>query len=194
MIVGQVEYTGTARRKLDALIAAGPGLTRIAAREVADVVWEGNRIDRLAGIDARGTPLPRVRVRVGRYEGATGPALAPFGESSAAITQFYSNPVSVGRDGFTVAAGYRGDKAVILRYHAEGRSGSGRPVVVDGKTVGFRGIKGKVTGIRRNVFGVSPRTRTDIDYVMRQHSSRLRNVLRSASGFASKAASFLGGL
>lgn len=193
MIHGDVQYEGKARRSMEALIAAGPALTRVAAREVADVVVEGNRIDRLAGIDASGRPLPSVKVRIGRYSGASGPPLVPFGQASAAIAQFYANPVAT-RDGFTVVAGFRGNKAQILRYHAEGRSGSGRPIVKGGKLVGFRGIKGRVTGVRRDVFGVSPRTRADIGYVMQQHSSRLRNVVRAAGRGAARAAAFLGSL
>ena len=188
---GDVQYSGVHARKLAALIAAGPELNRTAAREVADVVREGNRIDRLRGIDATGARLKPVRARVGRYEGASGPPMVPFGEASAAIAAFYAVPVST-RDGYTITAGFRGPKAIILKYHAEGRSGYGRPIVKGGQLVGFRGVKGRVTGIRRDVFGLSPRTRTDVDYAMRRHSSRLRGVLRGAGRAASRAASFVG--
>lgn len=177
MIRGEIAHEGRHQIALETLIASAPAMSRAAAKEVAELIREGNRIDRLRGVNPDGQSLRPVTVRIRRYEGASGPPLAPFGESSRSITQFYAREQS-SDFGWTVTAGYRGNIARILRWHAEGRSGSGKPIVKDGKLVGFRGVKGRVSGIRRDALGVGMKTREEIRYVIGRQRSWFRDVLR----------------
>lgn len=177
MITGNVEYYGRHRQNLETLIAENPAMNRQTARDVAELIREGNRLDRLAGVDADGKPLQPVKVRIGPYEGATGPPLAPFGEASSSIQSFYARHTT-SLDGWTVTAGFQGPMAPILRYHADGKSGTGHPIHKGGQIVAFRGIKGRVSGIVRDVFGVSQRTREEVAYMIGRHKSWLRDILR----------------
>jgi hypothetical protein len=177
MIRGELTYTPKHRIALETLIAESPAMSRAAAGEVAQLIREGNRVDRLQGVGADGIPLKPVTVRINQYFGAAGPPLAPFGESSRSITQFYTR-IETSPYGWTVTAGYSGDVAKILRWHAEGKSGSGTPIVKAGAVVGFRGIPGKVTGIKRDVMGVGPLTMQEIGYVIGRQKSWIRDVLR----------------
>jgi hypothetical protein len=177
VIKSDVQYYGRHRRNLDTLIAEAPAMNRRTAEDVAQLLVEGNRIDRLRGIDPDGKPLQPVRVRVGAYAGATGPPLAPFGEASSSIAAFYARHTT-SRDGWTVTAGFQGPMAPILKYHAEGKSGTGHPITVGGKLVGFKGIKGATTGIRRDVFGVGRKTLEEVTYLIGRQRSWMRDVLR----------------
>lgn len=187
-MIAEAHYEGRAAKALEALLRESGPLNRRLADEAAQAVREAHRIERLAGRDADGSPLVRVTARVGRYEGASGPPLAPFGEASRVLTGFFTNTVRA-EDGFTLVAGYRGDVARILGYHRDGKSGSGRPVVRDGRLVGFRGIRGRTTGIRRDVFGIGPAGREGVREVLRAHTNRLARLLRNAAG---RAATFFG--
>lgn len=94
-----------------------------------------------------------------------------------------------------MVAGFRGEGVEILGYHATGKSGKGKPVVRDGKVVGFRGIKGRTTGIVRDVFGVSPRTRRDLIERFREMSrdTFTARAGRFAASVNRRAAAFFGG-
>lgn len=150
-----IKYTPAHLKRLDAITAAAKANSRALREEVRQVIWEGNRLDRLQGVDARGKKLPRVKPRTGRYAGATGEPMVPFNEASRAIAAFYTDDRVQG-EGFIVSAGFRGPGVEILAYHAEGRAGTGR--------------KGQVTGIVRDVFGVSERTRKAVIEVFREHA------------------------
>lgn len=177
MIRGDVAYTGKHAIALETLIAKNPAMNAATARDVAQLIVEGNRIDRLLGIDPSGQPLRPTQVRVGRYEGASGPPLAPFGEASASIAAFYArSQTSV--FGWTVTAGFNGPMGQILKYHAEGKAGLGHPITRAGQLVGFKGIPGRVTGIRRDVMGVSRRTMEEVRYVIGRQKLWFRDVLR----------------
>ncbi len=183
----QLERTDTHLARLSQIVG---GVKRVEKRfkaEAVQILVEGNRIDRLAGLDARGRPLRPVKYRVGRYEGASGPPLAPFRESSWSVRGFFAE-----WRGNVLAAFFRGEGIEFLAYHAAGKSGKGRPVVKDGKIVGFRGIKGATTGIVRDVFGVSARTRRDLVARFRElHRETFAGRVGAAVG---RVRSFFGGL
>lgn len=182
----QIDYEPRHAKALEALLREAPRMNREGAKQVAQAIREANRIERLAGRDAAGFPLRPVSFRVGPYASASGSPLAPFGEASRAISAFYVEE-SATADGFTVAAGYRGPFARILKYHADGKSGRGWPIRRDGRVVAFRGIPGATTGIRRDVFGLGPQAREGVREVLRAQTGRLRLLLRSARA---RAASF----
>jgi hypothetical protein len=179
MIRGEARYIrgSRAQQRLETVIAEMPALSRRAADEVAQVLREGNRIDRLRGIDADGRPLVPVGERFGAYAGAGGPPLAPWFDASGSIQSFFAD-VAPSRNGWTITAGFRGPIAQILRWHAEGKSGVGHPITRGGVIVGFRGIPGRVSGIYRDIFGVSDRTLSSVREVADRHRSRVRDALR----------------
>lgn len=114
---------------------SGPGAQRFG-RAVVKALTDGNRDDRLRGVDRRGQPLtPLKSERKGRYSGATGKPLVPFGELSRAISQFFAR-VARTAAGWRLTAGFEGEGAEILGHHA---AGAGHNPV-------------------RDVFGVSPKT------------------------------------
>lgn len=189
-MITDLRYEGRARRALEDLLAEAPRLNRVAARELAEVVREANRIERRAGRDADGAPLRPVRTRIGRYAGASGPPLLPFGDASRAIAGFTVNEVRT-PTGFTLVCGHRSVGPPILRYHAEGRAGTGVPIVRDGSLVAFRGLRGRTTGIRRDVLGIGPTGRASIREAFDRHRNRIAEFFRRA---ARRAASYLGGL
>lgn len=133
-------------RQLEAI--SGPGSGRFAdACEAA--LKRGNRDDRLRGVDRRGRPLvPLKSGRKGRYAGAKGPPLAPFGEASRSISQFFVR-VTRRRAGWTMTAGFSGEGAEILGFHA---TGSGPNPV-------------------RDVFGVSPATHATLRKLFREFAA-----------------------
>jgi len=81
--------------------------------------------------------------------------------------------------GDLLVAGYRGPGVEILGYHAAGRSGTGR--------------KGEVTGVVRDVLGVSPITvatiRAEFQFSLRAMFNR---TVRTARAVGSRAADFAG--
>lgn len=190
MIRGEVQYEGRHAGALRALAAGMPEMDRQLARELAQATREANRIERLAGRDADGATLRPVSVRVGKYAGATGAPMVPHGEASSPISGFFVNEVK-SANGYTLVAGNRSPMARVLGYHAAGKAGSGRPISRDGQVVGFRGVRGRTTGIRRNVLGIGPVGRRGIREVFARHPRRVAERLRR---FASRAASFFGSL
>jgi hypothetical protein len=114
---------------------SGPGAQRFG-QALSKALTEGNREDRLRGVDRRGRPLQPLKTqRKGKYAGATGPPLAPFGERSRSIALYFAR-IARKSSGWTLTAGFSGAGAEVLGHHAAGA----RPNPV------------------RDVFGVSPRT------------------------------------
>lgn len=131
------QHTARINEHLAAL--SGPGAQRFG-QAVAKALTDGNRDDRLRGVDRRGRALtPLKSPRKGQYAGATGPPLAPFGEQSRSIALFFAR-ITRKASGWTLSAGFSGaisrGGAEVLGHHA---AGAGRLPV-------------------RDVFGVSPKT------------------------------------
>ena len=186
----QLQHRPAHLARLNQILDAGRRLGPAFKSEARQIVVEGNTIDRLRGVDKNGRALRRWRWRVGRYEGKTGETLVPNGLFSMAIRLFFAE-----WRGNTMVAGYRGEGVEILGYHAAGKSGKGRPIQRDGKVVGFRGVRGRTTGIVRDVFGVSPATRRDLIARFRE-MSRDTFTARAGRFFAGanrRAAAFFGG-
>lgn len=192
MIRADLIYSGAGARALGELADAMPRLNRELAGELRQAVWEANRIERLMGRDASGSPLRPVRPRVGRYAGSSGPPMVPDGDASGAIAGFV---VRVAQDsggkGFTLTAGHRGRIAQILAWHGTGRAGTGIPVVRGGQVVGFRGLRGRVSGIVRDVRGIGPQGREEIRRQFARQPGRIAQAFRAA---ARRAATFFGSL
>lgn len=190
----QVQYRARHAQVLEDLLNAQRGNSRELARSCQQILWEGNRADRLRGVDRTGKRLVPWRWRLKKYKGARGPTLAPFGEASRAISGFFADARKAA-GGWTVTAGFRGPGVEILGYHAEGKSGKGK-LLHDKKTGEpyFVGVKGRTTGIVRDVFGVSPATYRDLRDEFRRMAGDTfaRRAYRAARGVASRAASFLG--
>lgn len=187
----QLQHRPAHLARLNQILDAGRRLGPAWKAEARQIVVEGNEIDRLRGVDKNGKPLKRWRWRVGRYEGKTGPTLAANGMLATAIRTFFAE-----WRGNKMVAGFRGEGVEILAYHATGKSGKGRPIERDGKVVGFRGVRGRTTGIVRDVFGVSPATRRDLVARFRE-LSRETFTARAGRFFADvnrRAAGFFGGL
>lgn len=187
----QLQHRPAHLARLNQILDAGKRLGPAFKAEARQIVIEGNTIDRLRGVDKAGRKLRRWRWRVGKYEGKTGETLVPNGRLSIAIRTFFAE-----WRGNTMVAGFRGDGVEILGYHATGKSGKGRPIQRDGKVVGFRGIKGRTTGIVRDVFGVSPATRRDLIERFREMS---RDTFTARAGrfvatVRTRAAAFFGGM
>ena len=187
----QLQHRPAHLARLNQILDAGRRLGPAFRAEARQIVVEGNEIDRLRGVDKAGRKLRRWRWRVGRYEGKTGETLVPNGRLSLAIRTFFAE-----WRGNTMVAGFRGEGVEILVYHAAGKSGKGRPVVRGGKVVGFRGVKGRTTGIVRDVFGVSPATRRDLIGRFREMSrdTFAARAGRFFVGVNRRAAAFFGGL
>ena len=186
----QLQHRPAHLARLNEIVEAGKRFGPAWKAEARQIVVEGNTIDRLRGVDRSGRSLVPWRWRVGRYEGKTGPTLAPNGLLSRSVTTFFAE-----WRGDVMSAGFRGEGVEILAYHAAGKSGRGIPIERDGKVVGFRGIKGATTGIVRDVFGVSPRTRKDLIDRYREMASRTfaARAGRFFAGVSRRAASFFGG-
>lgn len=170
----QIEYRPVHQDRIKALITEIGRVDDRFLASVQETLIEGNRRDRLEGVDRTGRPLIPWKVRRGKYAGRKGPTLAPFGRNSRSVTTFYAD-----RRGTTITAGFRGNRVEILAYHAAGKAGTGR--------------KGQVTGIVRDIMGVSPRTinaiRSEWKYTIRAIGAR---GVRAVSGVARRAASFFG--
>lgn len=160
--------------------------------EAARVLWDGNKRDRFRGVDRRSARLVPWKWRLERYRGQEGPTLLPFGERSRAIRCFF-----VEWNGDLMTAGFRGAGVEVLAYHAAGKSGKGRPIFSGGQAggrkgkrgrevVGFVGVKGQVTGIVRDVLGVSAATRAELIESYRQmvrqtFTGRIAHVARQVA-------------
>jgi hypothetical protein len=137
--------------------------SRNLAQNLAAALVLGNEHDRLRGLNQYGQPQTPVKPRRGRYKGASGPPLAPFGAASRVVTQFRAR-VKGSRPPYTIAAGW---EAVV--------SASGFPFLVAlsegvrgkprGKTKlagGYHRIRAKLAGgwriPPRPIFGISPNT------------------------------------
>ena len=97
----QIIYTGlnSLDRKLTALKLLDPTPLLVEWRRLIE---EDNRRGILAGTDGWGHPLQLpLSKRKGKYKGATGPPLAPFGEKSRTIANFRT---AHGRDGINYFA------------------------------------------------------------------------------------------
>lgn len=192
MIRADLVYSGAGAKALGELAASLPRLNRQLADELQQAVWEANRIERLLGRDASGAPLRPVRQpRVGRYAGSSGPPMAPDGDASGAIAGFVVRVAQQGGEGFTLTAGHRGRIARILAWHGTGRSGTGIPISRGGQIVGFRGLRGRVSGIVRDVRGIGPQGRDAIRKQFARHPGRIAQAFRAA---ARRAATFFGSL
>lgn len=130
----KVQHTPRHLKRLNAITAemGGRGSNKLAAR-IEKALIEGNRRDRLRGVDRRGRAMPSVKRRTGKYKGKTGPPLVPSGASSRAVTGYYARVTR--RFGFfgdfTVKAGIYAEKAYIFPFHALGRGRWGRVPVRD---------------------------------------------------------------
>lgn len=167
----QIDHRPVHAARLNQVVAQLDLANRRFRSEAPQLLRDGNSIDRMAGRDANGRALVPWRVRRGKYRGATGPTLAPFGLLSRSIRSFYAE-----WRGQVLAAGFRGPGVEILAYHALGRAGTGR--------------KGQVTGIVRDVLGVSPQT---IQALRDEFRITFREALaRRAVAVGRRAASFAG--
>lgn len=155
--------------RVEAIANASKANARVLREAIPRVLYEGNRRERLAG-NAKGGKLPPWKFRVGPYEGKTGATLAPNGDKSLSVAGFVSDVTSTGSTGFQVSAGFQGEAAEILGYHATGKSGKGRPFLKDGKLAGFRGVRGRVTGIVRDVFYIGRQMEKDLAAELRAHA------------------------
>jgi hypothetical protein len=110
-----------------------------------------------------GQPQTPVKVRTGKYRGASGPPIAPFGAASRVVTHFRAR-VKGSRPPYTIAAGWEGvvsKKGVpFLPFLDQGVRGKPK-----GKTKlarGFHRVKAKLAGSwlipPRPIFGISPNT------------------------------------
>ena len=116
-----------ALRTLDAKMAELRGRgAKIAADKIAKAIEDGNRRDRLAGLDRYGRPLAKLRSkRTGKYAGASGPPLAPFGAASRVVTRFQAAARRTWTFGWRITAGWRDVTSAsgipFLPFHNEGR-------------------------------------------------------------------------
>lgn len=194
----QIEYRPAHQARIAALVDE---IGRTDDRFLTDVqrmLVDGNTRDRLRGVDRTGRPLIPHGPRRGKYAGLRGPTLAPHGTASRAVKSFYAD-----RRGNTIVAGFRGPGVEILAYHAAGRAGTGKRGQhgsigqlthrrFDGKRIVKDAVTGEtkqnVTGIVRDVLGVSPQTveeiRNEWKYTIRARFARgVRGVRRAAANF-----------
>jgi hypothetical protein len=124
-------------------IATGRGSGAFMQR-LATAVTDDNREARLRGVDRLGRPLAPLRsARKGKYRGATGPPLAPFGASSQVVTRF-KVATSITSNGGRLRAGWDGPP--YLGYHFVG---AGHNPVRDLAGITPAGWRGKVIPIVR---------------------------------------------
>lgn len=129
----------------------GDGAYRLA-RKVEVTLREGNRADRLRGVDRFGRPLAALRSeRKGFYGGATGTPLDPFDESSDCVKGFFAR-LSKNGIGWIVKVGIASEKAHIFVFHALGK------------------VKGAP---RRDILGVAPGTKAAVRKVFAAWASGL---------------------
>lgn len=145
------------RKQID--YVQGPGTQRLA-ESIASALVEGNRHDRVSGLDADGAPLSPLRSRrKGEYAGKSGQPLAPSGASSRVVANFRATVRRQGK-GWRILAGWVGvvsSRGVhFLRSHDRG---SGRLP-------------------RRHIFGASPRTMERIRKLVRDWKSTVKGIGR----------------
>lgn len=137
------------------------------ARDVAAIVRAGNRRARLGGIDKDGRSLtPLKSERTGKYRGASGPPLAPFGERSRIIANFYAIPRSAPGGGWEITAGWRNvlsdpprgrGLSGFLRRTISRATGSGRVPFLAYHFAGTPPMP------RRDCAGIDPTTRAEVE-------------------------------
>jgi hypothetical protein len=93
----------------------GTGAQRFA-QTIAKDVTDGNRDDRLRGVDGYGRPMPPRKKP--RRDGANGDVMAPHGTASQTITRFFTK-VSNSLNGWTMKVGWKDCPWIV--YHAQGR-------------------------------------------------------------------------
>lgn len=140
---------------------------RECARDVAAIVRAGNRRARLAGTDKDGRPMAPLRSkRTGKYKGASGPPLAPFGERSRIVANFYADESVAPGGGWEIRAGWRN----VLSDPPRGRGFRG----LVRRTFGRAFNTGRVPFLayhfagtpplpRRDAAGIDPKTRDEIE-------------------------------
>ena len=136
-----VYYKPRALKTLDAKLEFinGRGSRKLAV-DLAAAVELGNEHDRLAGVDRYGRTIAKLRSkRKGRYAGATGKPLVPFGVASRAIAAFQA-VVKGSRPPCRILAGWRD---VVSK--------SGYPFLVAHD-------EGRGRNPIRAIFGISPNT------------------------------------
>lgn len=153
-----------ARKALDAKLEyiSGSGSRNLALNIAAALVL-GNEHDRLRGLNQYGQPVAPVKTRRGKYAGASGPPIAPFGAASRVVTRFRAS-VKGSRPPYTVLAGWEGvvsSKGVpFLPFLNNGVRGKPRGSTKLAR--GFHRVKAKLTGTwlipPRPIFGISPNT------------------------------------
>lgn len=137
-----VFYQSKALKALNAKIAFfnGAGSRKLAV-DMATALELGNEHDRLRGLDRYGRPMKPVKTRKGRYKGAAGPPLAPFGVASRSINRFRA-AIKGSRPPYTIIGGWQdvvSDKGFpFLPVHDKGSAKRGIPA--------------------RPLFGISPNT------------------------------------
>lgn len=154
----------------------GPG-ARTLAQNIAQAIRDGNRDDRLRGVNRYGRPLvPLKSARKGKYEGAGGPPLAPFGDRSRVVTHFRATVgYSSNAKGFQVTAGWdpilseppRGMRARDKRGRYAGwNTRAGRSFTWKTRTGATRSripflpfhLEGSGHNPKRDIAGISPKT------------------------------------
>jgi hypothetical protein len=187
-----VYFPKAVKKRLDNKLEflAGRGSQNLA-NKVADEVWLGNQHDRLAGLDRYGKRQTPVKPRKGRYAGATGPPLAPFGNLSRVISHFRAQVFKRGGK-YKIVAGWENvvsSKGVpFLPFHDQGailsrgksaksKPGRGRPGFFERA---FARAKAWSTGKgilpRRPIFGLSPRTWSKIRAHLDAFRAKVRKV------------------
>lgn len=168
-----VYFTNAAERRVQQHfdLLRGKGSDELAAR-LSQAIVDGNRRDRLAGVDRNGVPLvPLLSKRRGRYKGATGPPLAPFRERSRVITKFECRiSRKWGFGNFQLSAGWRD----VLSDPPKGGSVFARFVrrVSRGKGgIPFLPFHFEGSGRlpKRDLAGISPKTEAELAEIVRSH-------------------------
>lgn len=149
-----VQWPASATARLDARLEVIKGRGSESFMDQAEaLIKQGNADDRLRGVDRYGRPLvPLKSARKGRYKGATGPPLAPFGSSSRVVSRFVTRRGRRGGDRF-VEAGW-----------SDVLSKQGRPFLQ------FH-IRGSSPMPRRDIAGLSPQTWARIRDAFRRWAS-----------------------
>jgi hypothetical protein len=161
-------YTSNAIEHLNGYLSRlrGEG-ARECARDIAAIVRAGNRRARLAGTDKDGRPMAPLRsARKGKYRGASGPPLAPFGDKSRIIANFYAEESVSAGGGFEIRAGWRN----VLSDPPRGRGARGW---INRKISRVTG-RGRVPFLayhfagtppmpKRDAAGIDPKTRAEVE-------------------------------
>jgi hypothetical protein len=179
----KVNYKPRALNTLNDKLAyiSGPG-SRNLAQNIAAAVVLGNEHDRLNGRNSYGQPQAPVKKRQGKYKGASGPPIAPFGAASRVVTHF-SARYKGSKPPYTITAGWDGVVSksgfpflVALHEGVRGSTGGARSLI--GKL--FHRVKAKLTGSwripPRPIFGISPNTWV----LIREQIDEFRDGLKGA--------------